>query len=215
MLKNLILAAVAASALSGVAHAADAVNEVPAAPVADYAAPAFSWGGFYGGVTGGYAWDKVKLDDGTDSGSTTFNGARFGGFAGYNAEIAPSIILGAEGELAYNWADKTFGGAKIEAGLNGSVRARVGYAMDKALVYAAGGYAATIGKISVPGYSDSDTFHGWTIGAGVDYAITQNIVARLEYRYSDFGDKDYSNDDGNYRVDYKTNDVRVGVAYKF
>jgi outer membrane immunogenic protein len=215
MLKNLILAAVAVSALSGVAQAADAVNEVPAAPAADYAAPGFSWAGFYGGVTGGYAWDKVKLEDDTFSGSTTFNGARFGAFGGYNAEIAPSIILGAEADLGYNWADKTFGGAKIEAGVNGSVRARVGYAMDKALVYAAGGYAATNGKISVPGYSDSDTFHGWTVGVGVDYAVTDNIFARAEYRYNDFGKNTYTDGTDSYSLKVREHQVNVGVGYKF
>jgi outer membrane immunogenic protein len=215
MLKNLILAAVAVSAFSGVAQAADAVNEVPAAPVADYAAPASSWGGFYGGVTSGYAWDKVKLDDGNDSGSTTFNGARFGGFAGYNAEIAPSIILGAEGELAYNWGDKTVDDAKIEAGVNGSARARVGYAFDKALVYAAGGYAVTKGKLSVPGYSDSDTFHGWTVGVGVDYAVTDNIFARAEYRYNDFGKNTYTDGADSYSLKVREHQVNVGVGYKF
>ncbi|WP_422614300.1 outer membrane protein, partial [Bartonella schoenbuchensis] len=39
------------------------------------------------------------------------------------------------------------------------------------------------------------------------------VILRAEYRYSDFGKKSFIND--NVEVDVKTNDFRVGVAYKF
>lgn len=214
MLKNVILAAVAVSALTGVAHAADAVFSAPEAPVAASAAPAFSWGGFYGGVSGGYAWDKVKFI-GDDTETEKFDGARFSGFAGYNAEVAPSIILGAEVDLGYSWSKKNFEGDTIKAGLNGAARARVGYAFDQALIYAAGGYAVTKGKLSSTTVDGSDTLHGWTIGAGVDYAITDKIFARGEYRYNDFGKNTYTDAVGSWSLDAKEHVVNVGLGVKF
>ncbi len=33
---------------------------------------------------------------------------------------------------------------------------------------------------------------GWAAGAGVDYAATDNVIVRLEYRYTDYGHKDFS-----------------------
>jgi len=63
--------------------------------------------------------------------------------------------------------------------------------------------------------SGDKTLTGYTLGAGVDYAMTDNIILRAEYRYTDFGDKDFGNANFKYNVDYKTNDLRLGVAYKF
>ena len=44
--------------------------------------------------------------------------------------------------------------------------------------------------MSVPGFgTEEDMFSGYTVGAGVDYPLTGNIFARVEYRHSDFGNK--------------------------
>ncbi|WP_332059734.1 outer membrane protein [Bartonella sp. CB74] len=55
---------------------------------------------------------------------------------------------------------------------------------------------------------------GYTLGAGFDFAMTDNVILRAEYRYSDFGKKKFL-DDFESKIAYKTNDFRVGVAYKF
>ncbi|WP_375704230.1 outer membrane protein [Bartonella sp. AD328YNZD] len=60
---------------------------------------------------------------------------------------------------------------------------------------------------------DTKTMVGFTIGGGVDFAMTENVLLRAEYRYSDFGKKKFANDTREFN--YKTNDFRVGVAYKF
>ncbi|WP_142415871.1 outer membrane protein [Bartonella massiliensis] len=60
---------------------------------------------------------------------------------------------------------------------------------------------------------DTKTMVGFTIGGGVDFAMTDNVLLRAEYRYSDFGKKKFANDTREFH--YKTNDFRVGVAYKF
>lgn len=111
----------------------------------------------------------------------------------------------------------------------GATRVRIGFAAERIMPYVAGGIAYTqlqdTASISIT-EKDSDkviasgtlsdetkTLVGYTLGAGVDLAMTNNIVVRAEYRYSDFGKKKFSND--KYETSYKTNDFRVGVAYKF
>jgi len=138
----------------------------------------------------------------------------------------------------------------VEQKWAGATRVRVGYAMDRWLPYVSAGVAyaqvKSTGVVQVWGdptgggavgtsYGRSsgrnkDTFTGWTLGAGFDYAATDNILLRLEYRYSDYGDKTYRYSyaapagstsstgfpvNAGYKVDYKTHDVRVGIAYKF
>jgi outer membrane immunogenic protein len=73
-----------------------------------------------------------------------------------------------------------------------TARARVGAAFDRVLVYGTGGLAvinvtddlsatgfgATAGLVSL-----SDTAIGFAAGAGVEYAITNNVLAKFEYLY--------------------------------
>ncbi|MCZ2203359.1 outer membrane protein [Bartonella sp. A05] len=77
-----------------------------------------------------------------------------------------------------------------------------------------------LGSSSKP-WDKTNTLAGFTLGAGVAYAVTDNIVARVEYRYTDyssFGKGKFQKDILNKTEEeysYKTNDFRVGVAYKF
>ncbi|EJF80781.1 hypothetical protein MCO_00013 [Bartonella sp. DB5-6] len=111
----------------------------------------------------------------------------------------------------------------------GATRVRIGFAAERIMPYVAGGIAYTqlqdIASVSITGKDtgkviasgnlsdETKTFVGYTLGAGVDLAMSNNVIIRAEYRYSDFGKKKYSND--KYETSYKTNDFRVGVAYKF
>jgi len=136
---------------------------------------------------------------------------------------------------------------KVEQKWAGATRIRVGYAMDRVLPYLSAGVAYGKVKSSVDAYlsatplgpnpfpvatgnpnagiykfSDSDTFTGWTIGTGADYALTDNVLLRFEYRYADYGSETYTRvipgggtSTISYTVDHKTHDIRVGVAYKF
>lgn len=215
MLKQSFLALAVLGILSSAAVAADAVSDVPAAPVVGDGAPSFSWDGFYAGVSGGYGWNRLKSTEGGDTEKHSFDGGRFAGFAGYNAEVASSVILGVEGDLGYAWGKKTIELSKVSAGLNGSARLRAGYAMDRALIYTAGGYTATDSEIKTPIGNASKVLNGWTIGAGIDYAFTDNVFGRLEYRYNDFGKETYTVQ--GISADGKLSDhvVNVGLGVKF
>ncbi|MGF7157566.1 outer membrane protein [Bartonella heixiaziensis] len=125
--------------------------------------------------------------------------------------------------------DKRVGSFTFKEKWAGATRVRIGFAAERIMPYVAGGIAYTqlqditsisitdkdTGKVIASGNlsDESKTFFGYTLGAGVDLAMTNNVIVRAEYRYSDFGKKKFSND--KYETSYKTNDFRVGVAYKF
>jgi outer membrane immunogenic protein len=60
--------------------------------------------------------------------------------------------------------------------------------------------------------------NGWTAGAGVEYAITDTILGRVEYRYTSLEASGFVNALTN-STDAGTrapiSDFRVGIAYKF
>ena len=236
-LKTLIIASAFGLTSAASAQAADIVAaQHPVAaqqPVPAVVAPTFSWTGFYfGGQIGGSWSDTKKLVD-LEGGSLDASGFIGGLYAGYNYDFGNNIVIGAETDWVWSGLHKTYEGSytkgektylsniKFKEHWAGATRVRVGYAMDRLLPYIAGGVAyakLTTDSGAKPADSDedlvtadgSDTLIGWTIGAGVDYALTQNVLLRVEYRYNDLSKKE---DDS--RLKYKTNDVRVGVAYKF
>ncbi|WP_375663178.1 outer membrane protein [Bartonella sp. CL266QHHD] len=105
----------------------------------------------------------------------------------------------------------------------GATRVRVGFSAGHVMPYIAGGVAygqfqdilSTVITGSEPFNRTSDvtkTMIGYTLGGGVDFAMTDHFVVRAEYRYSDFGKKKFKDE---IEVKYKTNDFRAGIAYKF
>ncbi|WP_208440851.1 outer membrane protein [Bartonella raoultii] len=110
----------------------------------------------------------------------------------------------------------------------GATRVRFGFSFDRLMPYVAGGVAYTqlnniisnksntenkSGNLDNLVYDEKKSMIGYTLGGGVDFAMTDNILLRAEYRYSDFGKKKFVQD--KVEMGYKTNDFRVGVAYKF
>lgn len=110
----------------------------------------------------------------------------------------------------------------------GATRLRIGFAADRIMPYVAGGIAYTqlqdIVSISLKEQdgeaasrknltNETKTMIGYTLGGGIDFAMTDNVLLRAEYRYSGFGKKKFAKE--KLEVNYKTNDFRIGVAYKF
>ncbi|MCE6076350.1 outer membrane protein [Agrobacterium vitis] len=193
------------------AMAADLTPENPASSVA-VDTSSFMWSGAYLGIQGGGGWANGEFSGFGIAGSEDADGGVFGGFAGYNYQFDNRVIVGIEGDLEYNWNEEQIFGADFGTDWAGSVRGRVGYAFDHALIYATAGWAATRGYVDVPGLGKEEaTFNGYTVGAGLDYAFTSNIFGRVEYRYSDYGDKDLQG----INVDVDQQTVRIGLGIKF
>ena len=226
-LKALLLASTVALVAATGAKAADAVIEQEPVPVV--IAPSFTWSGAYIGGQIGYGWGKSNFDGDIYSyGDVKPDGFLGGIYAGYNFDLGNNIVLGIDGDVTYNDVSKgidvydgdiAVGDFETKLRWSGAVRARVGYAIDRFLPYIAGGVAfgdvKNSGSIRDIGFSESKTLTGWTAGAGIDYAATDNLIVRLEYRYTDYGDKDIDFGGLNVNQDFKTNEVRLGVAYKF
>jgi outer membrane immunogenic protein len=160
------------------------------------------------------AWFGTSSDDDPAAGTFTQTptGVIGGAHIGYNYQIN-QMVMGVEGSVdgtslshtavvpVNDFMGDTPGSivATSQANVQGSIRARLGLTWDRALIYATGGVAfsgfntTTVDSTGfftgVPGTSAtfSNTRAGWTAGAGIDYAITDNWSVRAEYRYSDFG----------------------------
>ena len=190
----------------------------PPAPVAP--APVFyDWSGFYAGLHAGYAWgdrDIVTSGFPTDPDPTSFSydsdGWLLGGQVGFNAQVN-QWVFGVEGDLAWSGVDGGFGvtthppllrgwgaGETHDMKWLGTLRGRLGVAFDSFLLYGTGGLA--FAKIDGTGLvtdddgtlhaaTDSNTHTGWTIGAGVEAGLTQNLSVKVEYLFVDLGSKNY------------------------
>lgn len=211
MFKSIVLASALVLSASASAMAADAVYEVPAAPVA-VDAPAFTWAGAYAGVQGGAGWLDGTFSAFGGSATQDFDGGVVGGFVGYNWQFSNGFVAGIEGDVDYNFNEESAAGIDVGTDWAGSVRGRVGYAFDRALVYGAAGWTFTNGYVKGLGVDENETFNGWTVGAGVDFAVTDNLFVRGEYRYNDFGDKDIV---PGLNADLDQSVVKVGLGVKF
>jgi len=201
------------------------------------------WTGPYIGIEGGAGWGSSRHSDATgfDSGSFSTNGGLVGGTAGYNWEMPNRFVLGVEGDMS--WA--AIGGSSGGAGgacagsppicttkLNsfGTVRGRVGYAAGRFLPYVTGGLAfgdiyGREGDLAANGaFGSGHSFEpGWTVGGGLEAALTPQWSAKFEYLYADLGNNHVFNDlnvtgpttSTPQAASFHTNILRLGINYKF
>ncbi len=237
-MRKFLLSAAALAGLTGQALASDLPsNKAPPAPVFTEAPIAFSWTGFYGGLEGGGDFARTHGQFGVNGGAATpynvrSNGGMLGGLVGYNRQIG-SLVLGVEGNV-----DGILGGKRTikatdalgnpygvstQSTYDGDVRGRVGYAIDRALLFAAGGVAfgninTSISGVNLPSMATFDANRvGWTAGGGVDYAFTNNIIGRAEYRFTDFGPQSFTNAATGVsdKTRAQSNAALLGIMYKF
>ena len=205
------------------------------------AAPAYDWSGFYVGVFGGGGFGNHNLNNSLGPAgfaNYTINYESSGGIAGgeigYNVQSG-SIVVGLEadgfwsgikgsdtsqfnaGSLPIASIDQT----NLRDGV--TVRARGGIALDRLLLFFTGGWAyGDLQHTNTDPVFGVDQFtanrSGLTAGAGIAYAITNNLIGKFEYRYYDFGRYERAaplNGQIPYTVDNTYSVVTVGLDYKF
>lgn len=218
-MKRMIWAGIGALAMlsaMGAANAADLPRRaaMPAkAPI--YAAP-YNWTGAYVGINGGYGWGNSDRSAPFGTGTFDTTGGVVGGTLGYNYQMGQAVF-GLEGDL--DWS-----GMKGSAPCAGTTcetrndwlwtgRGRLGYAVDRFLPFITGGAAAGNIKNTITGVGEAnDTKLGWTLGGGVEAALTGPWTAKVEYLYVDLGT---GSTVGGADASFKTNIVRGGINYRF
>jgi len=202
------------------------------------------WVGSYAGLQAGYTWGDADThaywDPPTDPRVFSLKGFDVDGFgvgifAGHNWRVNNDVLLGVEAEGNWSSADDKitvyiggpdFWGAEVEKEWDASLRLRVGKDMGDYMPYITGGIAwagvKTHGFRSwVPMFPDKnkETLTGWTIGAGVEKKINENLNARIQYRYSEFDDEKWNIDPGNDipigEIEYHDHMLNVGLSYRF
>ncbi len=197
--------------LSGFARAADVSVPSPVfqEPAQDVSSER-DWSGVYLGVLLGYSFGQSDIDSGP---SVDVDGPDGGIFAGYNYQVN-NWVAGLEADAVLSGAEGSGGGINVNQNWSASLRLRAGYSLESFLLYGTGGLAVSGTELSGGGSKETETQLGWTIGAGIESMITDNVSARVEYRYSDYEDKVFSLG-GPAEADLTTNSVRAGVGVRF
>ncbi|MBK1866777.1 outer membrane protein [Aestuariivirga sp. YIM B02566] len=169
-----------------------------------------------------------------EDGTFDLDGFVGGAHAGYNWQ-SDSLVLGVEGDIEYadlndevdilssDGSGELVGVDEVEINWLGSLRLRAGFAADRALFYATGGLAVGGAKLTAKDEDgeefadDSATKWGWTIGGGVEYALTDELSGRIEYRYTDLGKINVRNDEENIddEAELTFHAVRAGLSWHF
>lgn len=159
-------------------------------------APVASWTGFYAGLNVGAGWTAND-----SSGDLSPSGGFGGGQIGYNWQgvlgLGRQWVLGVEADLQGAGISDSgnFGLTSVENSLNwfGTVRGRVGYAMDRALIYFTGGFA--FGEVESTGhffgkgngfgvpFDVTETQTGYVLGGGVEYKFNPAWSLKGEYQF--------------------------------
>ncbi|WP_245470050.1 outer membrane beta-barrel protein [Mesorhizobium sp. M2C.T.Ca.TU.002.02.1.1] len=247
---------IAIAALSGLSATAASAADMTA-PVAG---SAYDWSGFYAGAHIGVANGHIKATDiqqpdggfftdiitpggpGSDFGFSDTNIAG-GAHIGYQSQWN-QIVFGGEATWTATGIDKTITSpyfpdsdtetAKLKH--YATVVGRVGYAFDRFMVYAKGGYAG--GEVSFNAhdccyanrgvsYDQSGWQNGYAVGAGIDYALTDKLILGIDYTHIDLGSKtgtgpnvyddngEHGNNPETFKIKARADAVMARLSYKF
>ena len=177
------------------------------------------------------AGDTVD-DDINEDNDQSIDGFAYGIGAGYDFN-AGGVVLGVEAELTDSTAEtefndgdfEGFGLGNVETGRDIYVGARVGFvANEDLLIYGKAGY--TNARYNVKASFDGDDYNagvdtdGYRLGAGVEYALSGNTFAKVEYRYSNYSDAevDFDGDASDVdigEIDTDRHQVMAGFGLRF
>jgi outer membrane immunogenic protein len=220
-MKRFLLASAGVLAMVSLANAADLPQPMytKAPPIAT---PYYNWTGFYVGINGGGGWGRTNWDS---LGGFDTSGGMVGGTIGYNWQTGP-WVLGLEGDI--DWADIkgntaiavcARGNCTTQNNWLGTARGRVGYSFDRWMPYITGGAAFGDVEATHPGFTGlTSTQLGWTVGGGVEFAVMNNLTAKVEFLHYDLGSFQCGlNCNGvvSDNVNFNANVVRGGLNWRF
>jgi high affinity Mn2+ porin len=194
---------------------------------------AYEWSGFY--VGGHFGYGRGSL--GPETNPLPLQGVFFphsvtgltGGYQmGYSREFANHVVLGIEADSTFTtYLDQAALGRMPPAAFNttldyiGAVRGRVGYAFGRWMPYVTGGFAWGHTRAEINDGSGAVVGHyqtGWTAGLGLEFAVSGNWTAKLEYDYVDLARQTYDLTNfalGRVNVDPRIHLAKLGLNYQF
>jgi opacity protein-like surface antigen len=196
----------------------------------DAPAEGYDWSGPYAGVSAGSTWGRMHWASQGAPVDPDYAGYLAGGQAGYNFQTG-QFVWGVEGEAGFSNAR----GAKacsIQGLLYscednvetlGSLTGRFGYTWGRALFYAKGGWAfgevktgTHLNFVGTGEVSSTNWESGWTLGGGMEFALTNRWSAKAEYMHYEFPRDTFTvaqNATSNATTSGDT--VRIGLNYHF
>src|SRR5712664_2464980 len=221
----------AALATCSLAVAADLPTSLPIkAPVrsAIYDWTGFYLGGHVGYGGGGFGPGTNPLPEQGVFFPHSVTGLIGGYQAGYIRRFSNHVVLGIEADASFT--SPLDAPALTPAPFNttldyvGTVHGRIGYAFGTSLPYVTGGAAWGHGHVYFnDGAGNSILLRaqnqlGWTAGAGVEFAVSGNWTAKLEYDYINLARRTYDLSDAglpSVNVDPNIHLVKLGLNYRF
>ena len=163
----------------------------PTATASDH----YNWTGFYLGLNAGgvFGVNTVTASGGGGSASVKEPGFVGGAQVGANYQTGP-MVWGFEADYAASTQNKSLPAGVLTGSTSATpwfatLRARIGMAFDRTLVYGTAGGAAgelrSIANIPAGTTNTTVTYGSWVAGAGIEYGLTDNLSARVEYLYLD------------------------------
>lgn len=232
------------------------ITPAPPSNAANTSAP-FDWSGLYVGLRLGYGWQNGHFTDNEynvvlpDLPPYEFdvpvNGASYAIETGYNWQ-AENLVYGLVGELGHMdlagsafptlidlYGDPYDAAGTFDGGWYASLAARLGYALDRTLVYAKAGGLYSGARVGFLDTCTTGTCGGGTIdgsreiglgivlGAGAEQAITDNLALTVEYNFNLFGSTPIVGTGGgsqagnNFTIgsNITNHQVKLGLNYRF
>lgn len=219
-MRSIAKAALAAAALFTLAGAASAADLIIDAPAATAAHDASHWDGFYVGIFGGYAAGTLTTTDNyleISPFEEDYKGYQLGVAAGYNFHLSDNVVGGFQVDLAYNGSETEVLSYDLGIDYSGSATARLGLEIGGFVPYVLGGISFASASLEdralTPGVDDG--FHaGYVLGVGGEIALTDNIAANLEYRYTNYGTQIYDLTNVT-SAELADSSVRGGINFRF
>jgi opacity protein-like surface antigen len=208
----------------------------------------YQWTGAYAGVNLGSDWSGSQFaannvsflpDSGTYKSSISGVAVNPGLQLGYLKQFQTNWVLGAEGDFSYPASRSNFQQSDslgefdrftLKNNLQGSLRLRAGYAIQRFLPFITAGVSfASVGltynnENSQETYSRTTTQTGWVLGGGLEYGVLTNLSVRTEYLYTDYGKAlnlniptigGYTDSTGGAQATLYSHVIRAAVNYRF
>jgi outer membrane immunogenic protein len=205
-----------------------------------------NWTGFYAGVSLGAIFNKSLVDA---QHINFINGSTYrenlnetdvlpGLHAGYNHQLQSGLVVGGEADFTYPDSTEHFIRVGIPNGefdeltvknrLQGSIRSKLGYALNNFLPYVTAGVSFADTSLRYNNerrdkYEKDSVQTGWVLGGGLEYAFCNKLSVRTEYLYTDYGDPIslqiptilVNDPNGSASADLVSHSVRVALNYRF